>query len=205
VPLHKVPNLAIGSVHHNHTLRIAFPNMVRQNPNGAFSAVPVPSELVEKFYNEVIRFALIRSVGEACRPHLAANYEHAFIKAQGRHNRITANGVDVQMAAIENFGKLVLRRCDTIEEFKHARFIHEFRGTKGAFRHDPTDPAQCFYALRNFLADLGFSDPSAQYSEDDAINRLNLGLDSPHIDGRVVLMAHITAKTLMTRCARLAL
>jgi hypothetical protein len=139
---------------------------------------------VERLYDEVVRSAFIRSAGLPSRAHLPSTYRSAYRQVQGNDGLIRSHGVDLPMAAIERFGELVLEGCERIEEFKHARFIHEFRGTKGAFRHDPTDPAQSFYALRNFLSDLGFSDPFAQYSEDPEINRTNLGLDSPHMEGK---------------------
>jgi hypothetical protein len=131
VPLHKIPNVAIGKVQRRHITRIFFPHLYRVDASPAISG-----ELLSFIYDKCLRPALQDVIPEELT-HWPVTYAAAMNQNRGANGRLHFHSVDVRHEVLQDFATEFLACLDERPELRDAFFVHELRGMKGASSHNP--------------------------------------------------------------------
>jgi hypothetical protein len=148
VPLHTVPNVAIGSVARRHITRIAFPRMYATQPDKA-----VPSSALKYLFNDGIR-KVVSELMPHRLTHWPANYDTALRQTQDHRGQIHHMSIDIAANNLPAFGQRLLERLSHQPDMQDAYFIHELRGTKGGTDHDPSDDFERSEAFEELMSHL---------------------------------------------------
>lgn len=136
VPLHKIPNMALGTVGRRHVTRIFFPRLYDPRKK----VCPIPLEVFKRFYDSCLRpAAVIANAADASR--WPINYSIALRHIRDKQGRFHFGALEFPAHGLEVFSKKLMEYLGQHEDLKDAFFVHQFRGTKAAYRHDPKDPA----------------------------------------------------------------
>jgi hypothetical protein len=154
VPLHKIPNVALGKVLRRHVTRVFFPRLYKPDASPALSQTTLAL-----IYDRCVRPAVI-AVNAIDQSHWPVSYAAAMIQNRGEGGRFHYSSVDMASHHLEEFATNLIRLFDQHDDFKDAFFLHELRGTKSVSLHDPSQAWERRDALDHLLnfVDVGTID-----------------------------------------------
>lgn len=132
IPIHKIPNVALGKVERRHITRIFFPRLYEKGKCPAISA-----EILATIYDECLRPAIL-NVNPFDQSRWPITYSKAMDLYRDSKGMLHFGTLDVPANMLESFGKTLLGLLRKHEGLADAFFVHEIRGTKGASHHDPS-------------------------------------------------------------------
>ncbi|KAG1719121.1 hypothetical protein EDB19DRAFT_1648748 [Suillus lakei] len=143
IPLHKIPNMALGKVDRRHITRIFFPGLYCKNQNPAI--LPKTMTLI---YEECLRPAVV-SLNPVDRSRWPITYSTAMTLYRDQKGQFHFGTLDFPSHLLDKLGPKLLELFQMQEGLQDAFFVHELRGTKGVSHHDPQDAGQRHTALDN--------------------------------------------------------
>ncbi len=146
MPLHKIPNVAIGKVMNRHITRIFFPRMYDPETSPALD-----QEQLGRLYDDHIRVAVYDTIPNH-GAHWPINYRAALKQSQDRQGRLHIGSVDIPMGSLGEFCRELLDGLEADPKFAGAFFVHELRGSKGVGPHEPEDEEDREHALDDVMA-----------------------------------------------------
>ena len=173
VPLHKIPNVALGKVRGRHLTRMFFPNLWRAGESPA-----IPQETLAKVYNLCIR-PTVQEVIPYDQGHWPVNYASALIQNKDERGNFHYPSLEVASNLLPTFGQVLLQKINDQEDLTGAFFLHELRGAKGGSLHQPGDSDEEEEALNTAMK---FLDAARLNLEDWEVD---VGLEIRH-QGHVV-------------------
>lgn len=147
-PLHKIPNFALGTVDRRHVVVICFPRMYKV---GARPIIPI--EDISLFYNSCLRPSFVSiSSHDTSRMHptsaMLNDVNH------DKRGRLHFSTVDLNPRLLDSFTQELRQRLDQHDKFRDAYFVHQFKGLKGRYRHEPEDSNQRRDVMQEVFHDL---------------------------------------------------
>jgi hypothetical protein len=146
-PLHKIPNFAFGTVDRRHITVICFPRMYK------VGACPkILPEDISLFYNTCLRPSFVSISGhDTSRMH--PTYAMLNDVNHDKRGRLHFSTVDLQAKLLDKFTQELRQQLDKHDKFRDAYFVHQFKGLKGRYRHEPEDSNQRRDAMQDFFLD----------------------------------------------------
>ncbi|KAG2097998.1 uncharacterized protein F5147DRAFT_583311 [Suillus discolor] len=170
VPLHRIPNMALGKVDRRHITRIFFPGLYHQGQNPA-----IPPETMSLIYEKCLRPAVV-SLNGVDRSRWPITYSTAMTLYRDQKGKFHFGTIDFPSHLLGQLGHKLLELFQKQDGLQDAFFVHELRGTKGASHHDPRD-ARARHAAFNAVFNL--FDMSIIKPEDWVVD---IGLEIQHED-----------------------
>ncbi|KIK36930.1 hypothetical protein CY34DRAFT_26192 [Suillus luteus UH-Slu-Lm8-n1] len=133
IPLHRIPNTALGKVDRRHITRIFFPGLYCQGQNPA-----IPPEKMATIYEKCLRPAVV-SLNPVDRSRWPITYSTAMTLYRDQKGHFHFGTVDFPSHLLNQLGNKLLEMFQMQDGLQDAFFVHELRGTKGASHHDPCD------------------------------------------------------------------
>ncbi|KAG1766213.1 hypothetical protein EV702DRAFT_981012 [Suillus placidus] len=173
IPLHRIPNIALGKVDRRHITRIFFPGLYHPGQNPA-----IPPETMTAIYEKCLRPAVV-GLNPVDRSRWPVTYSNAKTLYRDQKGRFHFGTVDFPPQLLNQLGCKLLEMFQMQEGLQDAFFVHELRGTKGASHHDPCDARARRLALDTVFH---FFDMSLVRPEDWVVD---IGLEIQH-EGHVL-------------------
>lgn len=153
VPMHSIPNVALGKVANRSAIRVFFPRMYH-----AFDSKKIPNEDLEAIYNRCL-LPIVRRFMPNQATHWPPNYEAARETSRDRSGRFHSSTFDIPVRLLEEFSTAYLESVQTLRPyFQDAYFGHELRGWKAVTVHnmdsDGNDPAYEHVSALRDLTDV---------------------------------------------------
>ncbi|KAG9308264.1 hypothetical protein JVU11DRAFT_12151 [Chiua virens] len=131
VPMHSIPNLALGKVANRSVIRVFFPRMYR-----AFDSNKISRPDIELIYGRCLR-PIIRRLIPNQATHWPPTYNAAVETSRDRAGRFHIGSLDIPAHLLPEFSAAYLESIQTLRPyFQDAYFGHELRGWKGATVHN---------------------------------------------------------------------
>lgn len=134
ISIHKIPNMALGKVERRHVTRICFPRLYEKGKCPAISP-----DIVATIYDECLRPAII-SVNPFDQSRWPISYSKAMDLYRDCKGKLHFGTLEVPAHLLAKFGEILLELLGKHAGLADAFFLHEFRGTKGASRHEQCSP-----------------------------------------------------------------
>jgi hypothetical protein len=150
VPMHKIPNIALGKIGLRHVTRMMFPHLYDKDTPPA-----LPSATVAKIYNEGIR-PTVAAICKERLSHWPPSYSAALTNAKDIHGRLHFGTKDLPPYLLDEFASTLRQKLDLLPKLGGMYFMHEVRGTKGYTVHDPDDNQERWTSLERELEYLNF-------------------------------------------------
>lgn len=130
MPLHLIPNYALGKVSRRSVTRVFFPR--KYSAGGPHE---ITSTELETIYNEGVR-ATIDQITPEATSHWPVSYRAAMDQyRRSIRGGFTLSTVDVAALDLDEFGQQLLDSFNQHQQLRDAYFVHEVRGTKLEFAH----------------------------------------------------------------------
>lgn len=150
VPMHKIPNIALGKAGLRHVTRMMFPRLYDESRPPS-----LPAATLATIYNVGIRPS-VEQLCEARLSHWPPSYSAALSTAKDLHGRLHFGTKDLSPNVLGQFAALLRQKLDNIPKLRSMYFMHEVRGTKGFTVHDPEDDQERWTSLERELDFLDF-------------------------------------------------
>jgi hypothetical protein len=177
VPLHRIPNVAIGKLGNRSVSRLMFPCLY------GTPELRLSQEQLSKLYNLAI-YPALRAAVPTHSGHIPTTYNHAYAQSKGKKSGMHFSTKSVGPDNILTFEEVLFEQLDHIPEFRNAFLMHEIRGSKTWAPHPPGDAEKREDALEIVFRDIDKTHP--QWRDDDwfidvalevsSINSVNLWL-----------------------------
>ncbi|EMD31648.1 hypothetical protein CERSUDRAFT_100111 [Gelatoporia subvermispora B] len=188
VPLHQIPNVAIGKVHMRHVTRIFFPRLYRPSSRGKDRVVS--TKILERLYDQNVR-SVLRRLAPSMISSWPSSYSSAERLSRDNFGRYHFSSYDIPPNLLSEFTSELLRQLDEDPDMAGAFFVHEMRGIKGWSAHDGASPNEREDALKKALCWLQVA--AIEASEDWYID---IGLNHHH-DEHNIQWLHLSHEQLL--------
>jgi hypothetical protein len=165
--------MALGKVDRRHITRIFFPRLYCQGRNPA-----IPPETMTLIYEECLRPAVV-SLNPVDRSRWPLTYSTAMTLYRDQKGQFHFGTIDFPSHLLDQLGHKLLELFQIQDGLQDAFFVHELRGTKGSYHHDPWDAEKRRSA---FNAVFHHFDMSTIRPEDWVVD---IGLEIQH-EGRIL-------------------
>ena len=131
VPMHSIPNLALGKVANRSAIRVFFPRMYR-----AFDTRKIPSQDLEAIYDRCLHPIITRMM-PLLATHWPPTYQVALEQSRDRAGQLHLGSLDIPAHLLPDFARSYLDAVQNLRPyFRDAYFGHELRGWKAATAHN---------------------------------------------------------------------
>ncbi|KAG1793283.1 uncharacterized protein HD556DRAFT_1238088 [Suillus plorans] len=141
IPLHRIPNMALGKADRRHITRIFFPQLYRQGQSPA-----IPPETMTVIYEKCLRPAVV-GLNPVDRSRWPITYSTAMNLYRDQKGKFHFGTVDFPSNLLDKLGPKLLEMFQMQDGLHGTFFVHELRGTKGASHHDPSNAGARHAAL----------------------------------------------------------
>ncbi|KAG2738365.1 hypothetical protein P692DRAFT_201731319 [Suillus brevipes Sb2] len=145
VPLHKIPNMALGKVGRRDITRIFFPGLYEPHQSSA-----IPPEMMTLIYEKCLRPAIV-SLNPIDQSRWPITYSAAMTLYRDQNGQFHFGSLDFPTHLLDLLGCKLLELFQSQDKLQDAFFVHELRGTKGISHHDPNNSEQRSAALAGVL------------------------------------------------------
>ena len=152
VPLHKIPNVALGKTSTRHVTRMMFPRLYEEGSR----ELAIPSSTLARIYDECIRPA-VQATCVSRLSHWPPSYGAALTNARDIRGQLHFGTVDLPSELLNRFVTTLKTKLSQIPKLGDVYFMHEVRGTKGFTVHDPKDQEERWNSLQRELGFLDFN------------------------------------------------
>ncbi|KAI6116604.1 hypothetical protein EDD17DRAFT_1486750 [Pisolithus thermaeus] len=131
VPMHKIPNLALGKVANRAVIRVFFPRLY-----GKFDTPQIPRPDLESIYNSCLR-PIVQRLMPNQATHWPPSYNTNMQISRDRAGRFHFGSFDIPAYLLDEFAEMYLHSVQQLRPyFRDAYFGHELRGWKAATVHN---------------------------------------------------------------------
>ncbi|KAI6103250.1 hypothetical protein EDD16DRAFT_1493737 [Pisolithus croceorrhizus] len=136
VPMHKIPNLALGKVANRSVIRVFFPRLYKR-----FESPRIPQLDLELIYNRCLRPAVQRLMPNQTT-HWPPSYNTLLQISRDQRGHFHLRSFDIPAYLLPRFAEMYLRSVQELRPyFRDAYFGHELRGWKAATVHNLEEDA----------------------------------------------------------------
>ncbi|KAI6008988.1 hypothetical protein PISMIDRAFT_120059 [Pisolithus microcarpus 441] len=136
VPMHKIPNLALGKVANRSVIRVFFPRLYHR-----FDSPQIPQLDLELIYNRCLR-PIVQRLMPNQATHWPPSYNTILQTSRDQRGRFHFGSFDIPAYLLPRFSELYLQSVQQLRPyFRDAYFAHELRGWKAATVHNLEEDA----------------------------------------------------------------
>ncbi|KAG2108859.1 hypothetical protein BD769DRAFT_1365755 [Suillus cothurnatus] len=137
VPMHKIPNVALGKVQQRHVVRVFFPRLYSHS--ASLLGVGMSQADLALIYDRCLRPTMAEVIPEST-DQWPTSYATAYTQFRNRFGTLAFSSIDIPWYRLEDVARTLLTKLgDEKPAFKDAYFVHELRGTKNATVHNGGD------------------------------------------------------------------